>query len=331
MHFHRLLTYGCLFCCTLSIAQQVFSKKATLMGVDFEFAVVAVSKEKAAYYLDEAYNEVIRVENVISSWKSHTQTHTINSNAGLQAVKVDKELWSLIFRSKRISNLTDGYFDISFASIDKIWYFHKELTEIPDSLRIRKSVEKIDYKKIILDKESQSVFLKEKGMKIGFGAIGKGYVAEKVKQKLESLGVKAGLVNASGDIRCWGDHPVTKTWKIAITNPKKDASPLAWFELHNAAVVTSGNYEKFASINGKKYTHIINPKTGWPVKGLQSVTIFCNNAELADALATAVFVMGKEKGLGMINQLKGIECLLVDDNDAIFYSNTLKTKVTYEN
>lgn len=301
------------------------------MGVDFEFAVVAESKQKADFYLDEAISEVIRVENMISSWKSDTQTHEINTNAGIKSVKVHKELWDLIQRSKRISKLTDGYFDISFASIDKIWFFNKELTQIPDSTLIVESVAKIDYQKIILNKESQSVFLEKKGMKIGFGAIGKGYVAEKVKQKLQSIGVTAGLINAAGDIKCWGNHPETKTWKIAITNPKKEKAPLAWFELHNAAVVTSGNYEKYAIVNGKRYTHIINPKTGWPVNGLQSVTIFCNNAELADALATAVFVMGKEKGLGMINQLNGVECLLVDDNDSIFYSNTLKTKVTYEN
>ncbi len=295
------------------------------MGVDYTFSVVANSDTEGSFYLLEAEKEVERIEQLISSWNDNSQTSIINKNAGIQAVKVDRELFNLIQRSIRISKLTDGYFDISFSSIDKIWYFHEEMVKIPDSSTIKKSIRKIDYKKIILNPEESSVFLKEKGMKIGFGAIGKGYAAEKTKQKLQKLGVNSGLINAAGDIKCWGNHPKTKKWKIGIINPKQKNSYSAWFDLLDSAVVTSGNYEKYASINGTNYTHIINPKTGWPVNGLQSVTIFCTNAELADALATAVFVMGKKKGLKLINQLKDIECLLIDDTNNLYFSNTLKT------
>jgi len=307
-------------------AQDVYKKNVKLMAVDFQFAVVANSKKEGEHFLQIAIDEVKRVEALISSWDSSSQTSLINKNSGVKAIKIDSELFNLIKRSKHISKLTDGFFDISFASIDKIWYFHKPIVTIPDSISIKKSIGYINYKNIILDEKTQTVFLKNEGMKIGFGAIGKGYVAEKVKEKLNSIGVTAGLINASGDISCWGDHPITKTWKVAIINPDKTKNDLASFDLYNSSVVTSGNYENYITINNKRYSHIINPKTGWPSQGIKSVTVFSKNAELADALSTTVFVMGKDKGLNLINQLKNIECLIVDDNNNMHYSKSLKTK-----
>ncbi|WP_231374067.1 FAD:protein FMN transferase [Aureivirga marina] len=294
------------------------------MGVSFVFTIEAENEKEGEKYLTIAEEEVRRIENVISSWKTNSETAMINNSAGKNAVSVSKELFGLIERSIRISKLTDGHFDISFASIDKIWYFDKPIEKIPDSVSVQKSVSKINYKNIILNKEKQSVFLKEKGMKIGFGAIGKGFAAEAVKRKLQKLGVKSGLINASGDLICWGKNPKSEKWQVAIANPNDKNNALGWFPLNNSSVVTSGNYENYVEFNGKKYTHIINPKTGWPVFGVQSVTIFCPNAELADALATSVFVMGVEEGLKLIDKLKNIECLILDSQGEIFTSKNLK-------
>jgi thiamine biosynthesis lipoprotein len=309
----------------ITYSQKVFEKTAKLMGVGFQFAVVAKSQANADIHLETAIKEVQRIENLISSWDSNSQTSLVNNNAGIGPVKVDLELFQLIQRSQRISKLSEGYFDISFASLDKVWYFHEPMVKVPDSVAIKSSTKLINYNNIILNKQAQTVFLKHKGMKIGFGAIGKGYAAEKVKSLLQKNGVKAGLINASGDITTWGDHPETEVWKVAITNPDKKGPDLAWFDLHNASVVTSGNYENYVTINNTHYTHIINPKTGWPVHGIKSVTLFSNNAELCDALSTTVFVMGKDKGLELINQLKHIECIIVDDANNIFTSTNLKS------
>ncbi|OXA94125.1 thiamine biosynthesis protein ApbE [Flavobacterium oncorhynchi] len=316
----------------LLIGQIVFSQKIykkthyNLMGSFFEFAVVASSEQEGAFFIAEALKEVMRIEDLLSSWRDYTQTSAVNKNAGIAPVKVDRELFDLIKRCNHISKMTDGAFDISFESIDKIWYFDKKMEKIPDSLTIRKSIEKINYKNIILDEGNRTVFLKEKGMKIGFGGIGQGYGAEKVKEKLIKMGVVSGLINASGDITTWGDHPENKTWKIAIKNPDHSKNDIAWFNIHNSSVSTSGNYENYIIINGVRHGHTIDPKTGWPSKGLQSVTVFCDNLELSDALDTAVFVMGVKKGLSFVNQLKGVECLLLDDNNELFYSNGLKNK-----
>ena len=167
-------------------------------------------------------------------------------------------------------------------------------------------------------------FLTEKGMKIGLGSIGKGYVAEKIKSYLTEMGVKGGLVNAGGDLTSWGKHPITKKWAVKIADPNGVLNNTGKIYLYNNSVVTSGNYAKFIEFDGERYSHIINPKTGWPVKGLKSVTIFCKNTELADALATSVFVMGKKEGLKLISQLNGIECLLIDNDNKLYPSTNLK-------
>lgn len=318
------MRYWLLFFFTMSLpAQNVYKRKAHLMGVSFEFSVVSHSKQQAQQWLDIAIAQTKKIEDSISSWKPTSQTSKINQNAGIKAVKVSKELFDLIKRSKHISKLTRGYFDISFASINKIWDFNKKYEQPPDSLAIKNSVSKINYQNIILNEEQQSVFLKEKGMKIGFGAIGKGFVAEYIKKIWKAQDVKAGLINASGDLTCLGTPPNSQGWKIAITNPFDKTKNLGWFDLNDSAVVTSGGYEKFIEINAKRYAHIINPKTGWPAQGLASVTIFCANAELADALATAVFVMGADMGMSLINQLEGVEGLLVDNEGKIYKSSKL--------
>ena len=161
-------------------------------------------------------------------------------------------------------------------------------------------------------------------MKIGFGAIGKGYAADKAKDLLISKGVAAGLINASGDMNTWGKQPNGKEWKVAITNPFNKNNAFALLPINEGAVATSGNYEKYVILNGKRYAHIIDPRTGYPSMGIISVTVFGPKAELADALATAIFVMGIEVGLNRINQLPKVECIIIDEKGNIHASKNIK-------
>jgi FAD:protein FMN transferase len=200
------------------------------------------------------------------------------------------------------------------------------MSEMPSAEAIKKSVVKVGYQNIILNKEKSTVFLKLKGMKIGFGAIGKGYAADKAKALLQNMGVKAGVINASGDMNTWGVQADEKPWKVGITNPVNKEKVFSWFNLTDDAVVTSGNYEKYVKFNGVTYTHIIDPRTGYPAHGIYSATVFSKSAELSDALATSIFVMGVETGLDFINQLNGVECVIVDENLRLHFSNKLKTK-----
>ena len=161
-------------------------------------------------------------------------------------------------------------------------------------------------------------------MKIGFGGIGKGYAADKAKQLLIKNGVVAGIINAAGDLNTWGKQPSGKDWMVAIVNPLNKEKVFSWMPVNNSAVVTSGNYEKYVRFNDVLYTHIIDPRTGCPATGVLSVTIFTKTAELADALATSIFVMGKGTGLDFINQLNGVEGIIIDENNSIITSNNIE-------
>lgn len=294
------------------------------MGSRFDITVVADNEEKGQAYIDTAVAEITRIEKLISSWDPNSQTSEINRNAGIKPIKVDAELFELIERAIGISRLTDGAFDISYASMDKIWKFDGSMTTMPEAKDIKASVDKVGYKNILLNKELSTVFLKLEGMKIGFGAIGKGYAADKTKALLTSKGVPSGIINASGDMNTWGKQPNGKEWKVAITNPMDKSKSYGLLPITDGAVVTSGNYEKFVEFNGKRYTHIIDPRSGMPSSGIISVTVFAPKAELADALATSVFVMGKDVGLSRINQFPKIECIIIDEKGQVFTSDNIK-------
>lgn len=296
------------------------------MGSRYDITVVATNKEQGDNYINLAVNEIKRIEKIISSWDKNSQTSLINKNAGIKPVKVDLELINLIERSLAISKLTEGAFDISYASMDKIWKFDGSMKEMPSKEKIKASVAKVGYQNIIIDKKNQTVFLKQKGMKIGFGAIGKGYSADMAKALLISKGVKAGIINASGDMNTWGKQPNGQDWEVAITNPLNKNVSFGVFPISNRAVVTSGDYEKFVIFNNVRYTHIINPKTGYPASGIISATVFAPKAELADALATSIFIMGSDVGIDLINQLPNVECIIVNEKGKITTSKNIKLK-----
>lgn len=251
------------------------------------------------------------------------------AQAGTAAVRVDRELLDLIERANRVSELTKGAFDISYASMDQLWKYDGSMTQPPSSEAMNASVAHVGYQNIRLDKEKSAVFLTEKGMKIGFGGIGKGYAADRAKAKLVALGVSAGIINAAGDLTAWGTQPNGQDWTIAITNPLNKAKAFSWLPVRNSAVVTSGNYEKFVVLDGVRYSHIIDPRTGIPSQGIVSATILTKSAELADALATAVFVMGLEVGLDFINQLNGVDCILVDEDNQLHTSINVALKESH--
>ena len=307
------------------LQQQEFKKTMKLMGNAFEITVVAADKYWADERIDDAVNEIKRIEKLLTTFDDNSQTNQINKMAGISAIKVDKEVFDLIQRSIKISSVTDGAFDITYGSIDKrLWNFDKSMTALPDKATARSMVKLINYRNVILNADNCSVMLKEKGMRIGFGGIGKGYAAEMAKALLKKKGVKSGIVNASGDLTTWGLQANGKPWTIGIANPNNSHALLSYLNVTDMAVATSGNYEKYVMIDGKKYSHTIDPKTGLPVMGIKSVTIITLNAEIADAMATPVTIMGIKAGLDMINQMKDIEAIVIDDNNAVYSSKNIR-------
>ncbi|WP_294297333.1 FAD:protein FMN transferase [uncultured Chryseobacterium sp.] len=304
-----------------------FKRPQKLMGNAFEITVVSDDENTANGHIDAAIDEIRRIEKLLTTYHEESQTNLINRNAGVRPVKVDREIFDLIERSLRISRITDGYFDISYGGIDKsFWNFDREMKALPDAEMIKDHLKLVNYQNIILDRDRQTVFLKERGMRIGFGGIGKGYAAEMAKRILLERGVGSGIVNASGDLTTWGNQADGKPWTVGIADPDNAGKPFSYMNITDMAVATSGNYEKFVVIDGKKYSHTINPKTGMPVSGIKSVTVFCPNAEIADAMATPVSIMGIGAALNMVNQINHLECIIIDDQDKIYSSQNINLK-----
>ena len=302
-----------------------YKQSQRLMGNTFEITVVADNEAWAKEKIGLAVEEIKRIERLFTTFDDSSETNLINRYAGIKPVNVSTEVFNLIERSLRISAVTDGAFDITYGSIDKqLWNFDRNMTRLPDKETARNMVRLINYRNVLLDKATGTVMLKEKGMRIGFGGIGKGYAADMAKALLIKEGVHSGIVNASGDLVTWGRQADQQPWTIGIAHPDDARRAFSWLNISDLAIATSGNYEKYVLIDGKKYSHTINPKTGLPVTGIKSVTIISPYAEIADAMATPVMVMGVQAGLQLINQIHYLSCIIVDEHNTIYSTKNIQ-------
>ena len=309
--------------------EQEFRSQFKAMGSAFEVVIVAPkdSANWAEQKLEFAKTEIERIEKLISSWDPNSETSKVNANAGLTHVTVGDELWQLTKRCLAISALTEGAFDITYAGMASIWNFDKKNRKRwPDSALVKEKLPLVNYENVWLQTDS-TITLAKKGMRIGFGGIGKGYAADIVMLALRQQGVKSGVVNASGDLYAWGTDAKGEAWKTAIVDPLDKRKVRMWLAISEKAIVTSGDYEKYKLKDDKRYAHIIDPKTGYPTSGIMSATVIAPKTELADALATSLFVLGVDKGLSLINRLSGVECIIIDDSNEIHYSKNVEALI----
>lgn len=302
-----------------------FTKEAHLMGSHFSYTVVAPTDTLGWRALNAAVAETRRIDHLMSFWDSASQITQINRAAGQRPVVVDQEVFDLIQRTLRMSELSGGAFDITFASADKIYRFDRqEHAALPAPAVVQASVARINYRNILLDPQQRTVMLKERGMRLNLAGVLQGYGIRKARQLLDNLGIKGGLLNGSGDILCWGRQADGSLWRVAIGDPQRPGGVSSWVDVTDVAVVTAGNYEQFFTVQGQVYGHIINPHTGYPATGLRSVTIICADVELADCLDEVVFVKGPEEGLAFINRLKGVDCTLITDDNRTLVSKGMQ-------
>ena len=295
---------------TLQAQTHEAKKELLLMGSAFELIATHPDEQTAWEAIKAAEEEIRRIEAMISSWQTTSFTSDINRESGIKPVSVPEEMFQLVSRAQKVSELTQGAFSLAFGSIYHLYDFYKEEFAFPSDSLINAQLRLTDYQRIKLNTENRTIMLLDKGMKIGFGAIGKGYAADRAKKTMLNLGIKAGCINAGGDLTTWGNRPDGTNW--IISDPKNQEAIVAYLPTKNMAIVTSGDYEKYFLYKGKRYSHIIDPRTGKPVQEISSATVICSSAELADALATAVCVLGKKDGLALINQLNGIEAIIID-------------------
>jgi thiamine biosynthesis lipoprotein len=236
---------------------------------------------------------------------------------------VSMETYQLLQRCIQISILTDGCFDITTGILKKLYNFRNGAFEMPSQSKILECLNITGYRKIRLLNDNR-VYLEQKGMHIGFGAIGKGYAAYKTMKLMQQKGVPGGVINASGDLCAWGTKHDGTHWNAGIANPDSPDEILLLLQLNGLSIATSGNYEQYFELDGVRYAHNINPRTGRPVAGIKSVSIISPHAELSDGLATAVTVMGVQRGLRLINQLPHTHCIIIDDLDQMHFSNNIE-------
>lgn len=298
------------------------------MGSVFELKIIDKNQKKITENLQLGINEIKRLENLLTEFDDASYTSLININAGKSAIKVPDEVFQIIQRSIHLSSLTSGYFDISVGPLKKLYRFKNETFEMPSKKSITKTLQKVGYTYIELNSNEQTVFLRRPQMHISFAAIGKGYAADAVKQLWNKNGIDSGYVNASGDLTAFGYNENNKFWSVGIANPDDQENILFYVPLNNASVATSGDYEQHFTYNNERYSHNINPKTGSPIKGIKSVSVFSPSAELSDALATAVYAMGAKKGIDFINQLPQTHAIIIDEKNVVNFSKDLQYEST---
>ena len=304
---------------------RIYTRQAHLMGSPFTFTAVSGDDSLAWRALRAGLREAQRIDHLCSYWDSASQVVQVNRQAGVRPVVVAPEVYELIARTLKISQLSGGAFDITFASGDRIYQFDRQAhARLPDSATVRRSVQRIGWQKVQLDPATHSVFLPEKGMRINLAGILQGYGVRRAAEAMKGMGIAGGLLNGSGDVYCWGQQPDGSSWRVAIGDPARPHTVSSWLTVSDMAVVTAGNYEQYFTVQGKYYGHIINPHTGYPATGLRSVTIICPDVELADALDDAVFVLGPVEGLALINQLKGVQATVITDEGQTLVSRGMQ-------
>ncbi len=271
----------------------------------------------------DALAEIQRLEVMMTDWKPESALMDINHAAGKSAVKVPPELLFLIGRSLQVSELTEGAFDISFAGAGKLWNWRAPDPKIPTDEEVRASLATVGWRGIAVDQGASTVHLTKPGMRIGLGAIAPGYAGDMAIAKIRARGIRNAVVDMSGDIMLIGDK-ASGVRTVSIRHPRKEGEMLAILPVANCAVSTSGDYERFFMKDGKRYCHIIDPRTGYPADKCQSVTIVSPTLAFADGLATGVFVLGPEKGMELVEQLEGVEAIIVAADGTVSLSSGLK-------
>jgi thiamine biosynthesis lipoprotein len=294
-----------------------------LMGSVFELIVVASSDKEADRFLQVAVTEIQRLEDLLTEFKGTSEISAINRNAGVKHIKVSEEVYNLLSRCKRLHKVTQGAFDITVGPLKNLYNFRNKQFDFPSGSIIKKTLTLVGNDKMELQ-SNNTVFLPKRGMKISLAAIGKGYAADCVKKIWMAMNVKAGVINASGDLTIIGEKERNKPWIAGIPEPDNKQKMFCYIPLKNKAIATSGDYEQFFMRNGIRYSHTLNPKNGLPLTGIKSVSVVTNSGELCDALATAVYVMGKKAGLHFIDQVPDAHCLIIDESNEVFISGKLE-------
>lgn len=292
-----------------------------VMGTDLQIKVFGEDADALDVAIDAAFRELQRVEDLMTDWRASPLT-SLNENAGSGPYEVPLELVAIISRARQVSALTSGAFDCTYAAVGRLWDFKADPPRIPTAEQVAEQLPFVDNAKILVEPGVSMVDLPA-GMSIGLGGIAKGYGVDRAMAVLIAHGVENAIVNCGGDLKVLGLEQA-EPWEIALKHPRDQQRAMAVLGITNTCVVTSGDYERFFEVNGRRYHHILDPRTGYPSTGCMSATVVAQSAEYADALATALCVLGPEKGLALIDGLSKVEAIVVDMEGKVHASDGLQ-------
>jgi thiamine biosynthesis lipoprotein len=297
-----------------SDGRALLRREQALMGTFFKVQAVTDDEPQGEEAIDAALAEVARLEDLLSEWRETSEISAVNRAAGRGPVEVGPELYAVVERSIRASELTGGAFDATFGGCGHLWDFRRERP--PDEDRIASCLSVVGYRRLQLDPQRSSIHLPRSGMRIGIAGIGKGYAVDRAAEVLLAHGVDDFLVDGGGDIRLAGGN-LDRPWNVGIAHPRRPGELLARLSLDGGAIVTSGDYQRYFERDGVRYHHILDPTTGRPARRSVAATVIAANATDADALATGLFVMGPERGLALVETLPDVEALMIDSDQRL--------------
>jgi thiamine biosynthesis lipoprotein len=333
-----LLTVCCLlFLSGCTRPEKMFKESRTLMDTFCTITVVTTSEEEAGEAIEAGFGEIEKLDKLLNNFEPDSEISTISKEAGIKAVHVSRETLDLMQKTMGISRITNGAFDPTIAPVYKLWKFSGRPADpsMPPQDAIESTLKLVDYKKIKIDSLASEIYLQEKGIELDLGGIAKGYAADKAVEAIKAKGIPSALVAIAGDIRGYGLSTTGKPWKVGIQDPRPENpdSERPWEDifatlyLRDSAISTAGDYQRFFIKDGKRYHHIIDPKTGYPAEsGLISVSVISPEGYISDGIDTSVLILGTDRGMKLLESM-GVDGVLVDSQKRVFTTKNLKGKI----
>jgi FAD:protein FMN transferase len=297
-----------------------FSDERPIMGTRIAVELWAADRATADREIEAVMQEMHRIDALMSTYKPSSQVSLVNAEAAQRAVRVDADLFGLLQTSLDYSRITEGAFDITYASVGYLYDFRHAIK--PTDQEIARALPAVNYRHVVLDPNAQTVRFMRAGVRIDLGGIAKGWAVDRGIDLLRAAGVERAMVTAGGDTRIIGDR-FGKPWMVGIRDPREERKVIVRVPLDDAALSTSGDYERFFEADGVRYHHILEPATGRPARAVRSVTVIGPTATRTDGLSKTIFVLGIERGMQILDRLGDVDAIAIDERGEVFYSRGL--------
>jgi thiamine biosynthesis lipoprotein len=317
-------------CARVVHAERTVERSREAMGAPLRLTASTVDEAAAVAAFDGVFAEFDRLDALMSVWKPGSEIARLNESAGVRAVPIGADVRSVLLTAREVSDWTDGTFDVTFGALSGLWKFdHDQDDRLPDMDEVRRRLPLVDYRSLEIDERAGTAFLKHKGMRAHLGGIGKGYAIDRASAILRARGLHDFMIQAGGDLYVAGRN-AGRPWRVGIQDPRGPADRVfATLDLSDGTFSTSGDYERFFMKDGRRYHHIIDPRTGEPSQsGCRSVTIVTDRAVVADGLSTGVFLLGPQKGIELLQRLEGVEAVIVTSANEVLITPGLQGRVT---